>query len=303
LSAPTSIVLPPPPPGGVGRPPGRFPSRSEAVEEAGPLLRNHSETLLKLLKKAEQDSGCHREMEIARKVQEALVPEQSPPIPGLHCQAFYKPAHAVGGDYYDFLRLEGGRWGIAIGDVSGKGVGAALMMASLQASLRAQALHSDSDVATLVKNVNQLFYESSPEEFYASLFYAEYEPQDRLLSYVNAGHNPPIVLRRKSGPCEVYELNSAGPPVGMFADSQYPSTVFALQESDCVIAYSDGITEAHKKDNVLWGRARLEALVCSNGHLTPQQIIQRIVDEISEFTIDGSHGDDMTLLVMQVSEQ
>ncbi|HEX8894892.1 MAG TPA: FCD domain-containing protein, partial [Terriglobales bacterium] len=127
-------------------------------KEAGLLLRNHSESFLQFLKKAERDSGFHRELQIARVVQEALVPEQSPPIPGLSCQAFYKPARTVGGDYYDFIPLEKGSWGIAIGDVSGKGIGAALMMASLQASVRAQALHAPPDVSNLINNINRLVY-------------------------------------------------------------------------------------------------------------------------------------------------
>jgi hypothetical protein len=106
--------------------------------EAGLLLRNHLETFLQFLKTADMDAAFFRhDLEIARSVQKALIPQEAPLIPGLSCDMFYKPAHSVGGDYYDFLPLESGRWGIAIGDVSGKGIGAALVMASLQASLRA----------------------------------------------------------------------------------------------------------------------------------------------------------------------
>src|SRR5262249_45693166 len=98
--------------------------------------------------------------------------------PCLSSETFYQPARGIGGDYYDFLSLSGGRWGIAIGDVSGKGIGAALLMASLQASLRAQVLHSHLDLTALIRDVNSLVYESSPTGFFASLFYAEYEPGD-----------------------------------------------------------------------------------------------------------------------------
>src|SRR5208337_1305866 len=123
------------------------------------------------LKKAERDSGVFRQLEVARSVQEAFFPEQC--IPGLSCQAFYKPALTVGGDYYDFLPLHDGRWGIAIGDVSGKGIGAALMMASLQGSLRAEALHPHLDLSAIIGGVNHLVHESSPTGVFASLFYAE----------------------------------------------------------------------------------------------------------------------------------
>lgn len=138
----------------------------------------------------------HYELQLASEVQKASFPQQSPAIPGLTCASFYEPARTVGGDYYDFLPLRDGAWGIAIGDVSGKGVGAALVMASLQASLRAQTLYARSKIEALMINVNNLVYKSSPEHFFASLFYAEYQPASRILKYVNAGHNPPIVLLR-----------------------------------------------------------------------------------------------------------
>jgi len=176
------------------------------------------------------------------------------------------------------------------------------MMASLQASLRAQALHSPSDIAILINNINQLVYKSSPEYFYASLFYAEYQPASRLLTYVNAGHTSPIVLRQNGRPCQVYELNSGGPPVGMFPESHYTPATFELEPSDYVVAYTDGITEAQKGDDELWGRQRLESLVCSSRHETPQQIVRRIVDEVATFAKGGASSDDMTLLVIQVHE-
>jgi sigma-B regulation protein RsbU (phosphoserine phosphatase) len=271
-------------------------------KEAGLLLRNHSESFLQFLKKAEHDSGFRRELQIARTVQEALVPEQCPSIPGLSCQAFYKPARAVGGDYYDFIPLEEGGWGVAIGDVSGKGIGAALMMASLQASLRAQVLHGPPDVPNLIDNLNRLVYKSSPKHFYASLFYARYQPETRSLTYVNAGHVPPIVLRQSNGQCKVFELDSGGPPVGMFPDSHYISGTFQLEATDSVIAYTDGITEAQTVDYELWGQHRLENLICSKHKSTPQEIVQRIVSEVSDFATGGLQTDDMTLLVMQVQD-
>ncbi len=255
------------------------------------------------LRQMERDSRSHLELEIARNVQEAFLPEPCPSIPGLSCQAFYKPARTVGGDYYDFLPLQNGRWGFAIGDVSGKGIGAALMMASLQASLRAQALHSGSGVATVMDSVNCLLHGVSLEAFYASLFYMEYQPETRMLKYVNAGHCPPIVLRRNNGRCEVHELNAAGPPVGMLPHSRYAPASFQLRASDYVVAYTDGITEAQKTEDELWGQNRLESLLCSCRRQTPQQIVRRIVDEVSAFAVAGSQSDDMTLVVMQVLEQ
>ena len=171
--------------------------------EAGLLLRNHVETLLEFLKRSETDSGLQRalrrDLEGAKDVQQAFFPPRNLSIPCISCETFYQPAYGIGGDYYDFISLPNGRWGIAIGDVSGKGIGAALLMASLQASLRAQALHPHLDLSTLIGDVNRLVHDSSPDHFFASLFYAEYEPSTRILRYVNAGHNPPLVDSAASG--------------------------------------------------------------------------------------------------------
>ena len=138
-----------------------------------------------------QRERLNREVEIAREVQERLFPQTLPPILGIEYAGACRPALGVGGDYYDFLALPGGQLGIAIGDVSGKGIAAALMMASLQASLRGEATRAPENLAALVTNVNRLVYEASASNRYATFFYAQYNPALRQLTYVNAGHNPP----------------------------------------------------------------------------------------------------------------
>jgi sigma-B regulation protein RsbU (phosphoserine phosphatase) len=274
--------------------------------EAGLLLRNHVETFSEYLKKSKSDSGFHRairkDLERAKDVQQAFFPPQTFSIPCLSCETFYQPAHEIGGDYYDFLSLQGGRWGIAIGDVSGKGIGAALIMASLQASLRAQALHPHLDLSTLISDVNRLVYGSSPTNFFASLFYAEYEPATRVLKYVNAGHNPSMVVRRKNESCETFYLDRAGMPVGISADSQYAPATFRFEPDDIFVAYTDGITETENRDGELWGQPRLENLLRSCCHGTPEQIVQCIVEEVSSFADGQRQRDDMTLVVMSVQE-
>ena len=148
---------------------------------------------------------------------------------------------------------------IAIGEVSGKGIGAALLMASLQASLRAQALHPRLDLTTLIGDVNRLVHDSSPSNFFASLFYAEYEPGTRTLPYVNAGHNPPIVVRPREGACELFRLSAEAVPVGILADARFEAAKFQLMEDDILVAYTDGITANSSGD--LWGPERLEHLL------------------------------------------
>src|SRR5579863_6718539 len=172
-----------------------------------------------------QRERLNRELEIAREVQEHLFPQRLPPVLGLDYCGQCWPAREVGGDYYDFLELSDGRLGIAIGDVSGKGVGAALMMASLEASLRALASVVD-DPAELMDRVNTLVYQASTANRYATLFYAQYDPATRRLSYVNAGHNPPMVLRNCAGSCQVLRLETGGPVIGLLPH-RYQGGVFA----------------------------------------------------------------------------
>src|SRR5215469_11204152 len=268
--------------------------------EAGVLLRNHVETFLEYLKKSESDSGFHRALR--KDVQQAFFPPQTLSIPCISCETFYQPARGIGGDYYDFISLQGGRWGIAIGDVSGKGIGAALIMAGLQASLRAQALRPHLDLGTLIGDVNRLVYESSPADFFASLFYAEYEPATRVLKYVNAGHNSPIVVRPQNGSCEMFHLKSTDMPIGISADRLFAPTTFQLAAGDVLVAYTDGITEAQNYHERVWGEEKFESLLRSCGGATSEQIIECILEEVTAFANGQPQRDDMTLVVMTVQE-
>ena len=275
--------------------------------EAGLLLRNHVETLLEFLRKSESDSGVHRalakDLENAKDVQKAFFPQGNLSIPGLSCEAFYKPAHSIGGDYYDFLPLHRDQWGIAVGDVCGKGIGAALLMASLQASLRAQAMHAYPDLSTLIADVDRLVHAASPKHLYASLFYAEYNAVTRVLRYVNAGHNAPMVLRWRDNQCEVFHLESSGTPLGLVKNSQFASQPLQLEIGDVMVMYTDGITETENPEQELWGQVRLEILLRASRFSTPAQIVGRIVDEVSSFSKDHSQSDDMTLVVIRVKDE
>jgi len=275
--------------------------------EAGLLLRNHVETVLEFLKKSDSDSGFHKalrkDLENAKDVQEASFPRGNVAIPGLCCETFYKPVQSIGGDYYDFLPLQADRWGIAIGDVCGKGIGAALLMAGLQGSLRAQARHAYSDLSELIADVDRLVRAASPEHLYASLFYGEYDVETRALRYVNAGHNAPMVLRWKQGQCEVFHLESSGTPLGLLETSQFTSKAFQLEIGDVFVGYTDGITETQSPGDQLWGKQQLESLLRSCCDHTPAQIIRRILDEIRAFANGRAQTDDVTLVIASVSNE
>jgi len=257
--------------------------------EAGLLLRNHVETLLDFLRKSESDSGIHKalhnELENAKDVQEAFFPQENLSIPGLTCEIFYKPAETIGGDYYDFLPLQTDRWGIAIGDVSGKGIGAALLMAFLQASLRAQAMHAHSDLSTLIANLDRVIHACSPRHLYASLFYAEYDAATRLLKYVNAGHNAPIMIQRKDDQYRILRLEPSGTPLGLLEVPYFSSQALRLETGDVLVMYTDGITEAENPEREFWGQHRV-VLPAKTGHLR----LGKIRASKQEATWAGNHA-------------
>jgi sigma-B regulation protein RsbU (phosphoserine phosphatase) len=245
-----------------------------------------------------QRERLNRELEIAKEVQEHLFPQRLPSVPGLDYCGRCRPAREVGGDYYDFLDLPEGRLGVAIGDVSGKGIGAALMMASLEASLRSLASVCR-DLAELMKRVNCLVYEASSASRYATLFYAEYDPRSRQLSYVNAGHNPPVILRKSGGLCQVLRLEAGGPVVGILRQP-YQEESFALEPGDLVVLFTDGVSESMNTRNEEWGEASLIELAKSCHGLAAFEVMTRILAAAEVFAAGASQHDDMTLVVLRI---
>lgn len=246
-----------------------------------------------------QRERLNRELEIAREVQEHLFPQQLPPVQGLDYCGHCRPAREVGGDYYDFLGLPDGRLGIAIGDVSGKGVGAALMMASLEASLRALASVVD-DPAELLERVNSLVYQASAANRYATLFYAQYDPRKRHLSYVNAGHNPPVVLRNRAGLCQVIRLETGGSVIGLLPQ-RYERGVFCHEAGDLLVLFTDGVSESMNARYEEWGEERLIELAKTCHGRPALEGMRRILAAAQAFAAGASQHDDMTLVVLRVA--
>jgi sigma-B regulation protein RsbU (phosphoserine phosphatase) len=238
----------------------------------------------------------HREIEIAREVQQRLFPQTLPEIPALQYAGYCRPAQEVGGDYYDFLALSSGRLGIAIGDVSGKGVPAALLMASLQASVRGQSQSDTSRVSDLMTNVNRLVCDVSPENRYATFFYARFDPATRRLVYANGGHNAPMLLRGET----LLRLENGGPPVGLFRLSQYQQEEVQLYSGDLLIFYTDGISEAENPAQEEWGEDALIAAVRAAEGQLPAALIGRIMQSADAFAAGAPQHDDMTLVVARV---
>jgi phosphoserine phosphatase RsbU/P len=246
-----------------------------------------------------QRERVNRELEIAREVQEHLFPQHFPLVEGLDYCGCCQSARTVGGDYYDFLELPKERFGFAIGDVSGKGIGAALMMASLGASLRGQASVVQ-DMTELIQRVSNLVYGASSVNRYATFFYAEYEPRSRRLMYVNAGHNPPFVVRQSGSGCQVYRLEAGGPPVGLLPRSSYEQGSVPLEPGDLLVLFTDGVSESMNNDDEEWGEERLIELAKTCDGLPAVEAMNIIMAAAQTFAGGAPQYDDMTVVVLRV---
>ena len=296
------------------------------------ILVNVYKLIPTLAEEAMSHAKLEREFEIAREVQERLFPQAFPNVAGVEIAAHCRPAHAVGGDYYDLIDIRDGslaeaghapgenissasektaqgcdRLGIAIGDISGKGMSAALLMASLHASLRGQVLSGAGDLGTKdlgikMANVNRLLYDASDSNRYATLFYAELDCGSRTLRYVNGGHNPPAVLRKdkEDGAWRVFRLADGGPVVGLLAGAVYKEQVLHLLPGDILLAFTDGISEAMNASEDEWGEDRMIAEAQAHAGLNAEELLQRLFRAADAFAAGAPQHDDMTLVVLRL---
>lgn len=241
------------------------------------------------------------ELEIAREVQERLFPQKRPEVLGLDYCGKCRTALGVGGDYYDFLALPDGKLGVALGDVSGKGIAAALMMASLEASLRAEASRAGTNLAAMIARVNQMLFDASAEDRYATLFYSLYDPATGFLTYVNAGHNAPMLFRQ-TGIVERLD-EGGGPVVGLMPECSYEQAEVTLNPGDMLLMYTDGITEALNSALEEWGEKRLIAAASGLRGKDSQAVIAGIIQAADAHAAGASQSDDMTLVLLRVTGQ
>jgi sigma-B regulation protein RsbU (phosphoserine phosphatase) len=241
-----------------------------------------------------------RELEIARDVQQRLFPQKLPHVNGLDFCGYCRPAQGVGGDYYDFIHLASGALGIAVGDVSGKGIAAALMMASLQASLRGQTIKPCDTLAEMIHHINGLVYEASSANRYATFFYAQYDPVSRKLTYVNAGHNPPMLRRKKGDGFEFLRLEEGGTVIGLFPDFPFKEAEVQLQSGDILVAFTDGISEAMNHDEEEFDEERLMEAIRTCPSRSAANISSYILEHVDAFTAGADQHDDMTIVVMRL---
>jgi len=249
--------------------------------------------------KLELERRAAQELEIAKQVQARLFPQTLPPLSSLDYAGVCIQARQVGGDYYDFLDFGGQRLGLVIGDIAGKGIAAALLMANLQANLRSQCAIALDQPQRLLRSVNQLFYENTAESAYATLFFAEYDNGARRLRYANCGHLCGLLLRNNDA--EVERLDSTSTVLGLFEEWDCSIGERSLFAGDTLALYTDGITEAFNDSEEEYGEHRLIEVLRRRRDLSSQDLLGSVVEDVRQFSPREQH-DDITLIVAKCRE-
>jgi serine phosphatase RsbU (regulator of sigma subunit) len=238
------------------------------------------------------------ELEIATQVQARLFPQTLPPSRSLEYAGLCIQARQVGGDYYDFLNLGRERLGLVIGDIAGKGMPAALLMANLQANLRSQCAIALDEPRRFLRSVNQLFFESTADSAYATLFFAEYDERERRLRYANCGHLSGLLLRRDGA---LERLEATAYVLGLFEEWDCAVAERRLEPGDLFVLYTDGVTEAFDEAGEEFGEERLIEALRRGRELPPQAMLASIVDDVRRFS-PQEQRDDITMIVARGTE-
>lgn len=258
-----------------------------------------------------QHSHLEQEISLAAAVQQRLFPQLSPRLATLDYVGFCQPARSMSGDYFDFLDLAPGRLGLVVGDVSGKGISAAFLTASLHASIRTHAPLLGDRCGEVLAKVNALLYEATEPERFATLFYAVYEDRPRMLTYANAGHEPPLLIRGRAAcgptggqqdrpPASCVSLESQTLPLGLFPSLPVVQESIQASPGDWLLVFSDGITEALNEKGEEFGRERLAEIAACNSLRTAGEVRNTILAEVSRHSGGLPQSDDLTLIVGHV---
>jgi serine phosphatase RsbU (regulator of sigma subunit) len=248
-----------------------------------------------LLEVQQEQKRLANELAVASEIQLRLHPETPPSIPGYDLMGFSFPCYEVGGDYYDFIEKRDGRYVIALGDVSGKGTGAALLMSSVHAAVRAHS-RTRLSASEIVSEINQYIYDNTPANRYVTLFYSELDPRSHQLTYINGGHNSPLLVRATG---EVTPLDIGGFPVGITPFGDYREGWIEIELGDVMVIYSDGVTESLNEREEEFGEARLIEVVQKNRGRTAAGLRDRIDEALTKFVGKASAVDDLTLVILK----
>jgi serine phosphatase RsbU (regulator of sigma subunit) len=268
---------------------------SDLAAQTAPAVRV-AQLVRQQQKEAQERERIEGELRVARLIQQTLLPKAVPELPGYGIAAYYQPAREVGGDFYDFLELDDGRLGLVVGDVTDKGVPAALVMATTRTMLRAAATRLASP-GEVLERVNDVLHPDIPPNMFVTCLYAILDPQTGVLRYANAGHDLPY-LRHAKG---VTELRATGMPLGLMPGMGYEEKEVTLEAGDGVLFYSDGLVEAHDPEREMFGFPRLQGFV--GAHPGGATLMDFLLTELDRFVGDGwEQEDDITLVTLKRSE-
>jgi phosphoserine phosphatase RsbU/P len=270
---------------------------SDQLAELTTSFNTMTENLGRLIVVAKEKERLESELEIAREVQAQLFPKDVPSTETLELKGVCHPARTVSGDYYDFMALPN-QIAFAIGDVAGKGISAALLMATIQSTMRTQLGDVDGNTpqlstARLVSNLNRMLFATTAPEKYATFYFALYDETKQTLMYTNAGHLSPLLVRGSN----ILPLDSTGTVVGAFAWATYEERTVKLERGDLVVAYTDGITEPENEYGEMYGEEQLKDLIVKYGNTDSSEIIARTMEAVNHWTKSPELQDDMTMVV------
>jgi len=249
----------------------------------------------KLFEDAIEKEKMEKELTLAAQIQKDFLPKENPECENFEIAGSNIPCHQVGGDYFDYINVDPSRLGIVIADVSGKGVSASLLMASLRAALHSE-VHSQYKLENMACKLNDFVHRSSSPNSFITFFYCELNKKSGELGFINAGHNPPIILDKKG---KVHRLESCGLCLGMFPSSEYEIKKISLNPGDTALLFTDGITEGRNKKNEEFEEERLIKLIQKHSKLSAQKLLEKIHDEVGSFTSGVDQMDDMTLIIIK----
>ena len=249
----------------------------------------------RLMEEQIERERLEQELQLASEIQQRFQPTQAPNVPGYELQGISFPCYEIGGDYYDFIARADGRMVVTLGDVSGKGTAAALLMSSLHAAVHAQAA-SHNSIAETISAVNQYLADNTPANRFVTLFYAELDPLTGALSFINAGHNPPLIVHAAG---TVENLASGGLPLGIKPDADYREGRTQIQHNDVLVIYSDGVTEAQSPQGEEFGTQRLYDVVSRNLDASAAGIRDRIEAALTKWSQGTPAADDITLVIVK----
>lgn len=281
----------------VNKPGGFAQSDADLLALAAAYSARTIETQM-LLRKAEAARRVARDLEVAREVQQRLLAGgRRHQVAGLDFAAVCRPAIEIGGDYYDLMPLPAGDVAVAIGDISGKGIAAALMMASVQATLHGLVLQHARQPAALVSRLNELIIDAATGQ-YSTMFFAVYDRATRMLRAVNGGHVPPVLLRQDGA----HRIMASGPPLGLLAHVNYVEEQLRLDPGDALICYSDGLTDAQNPAGEWWSESGFYSSLVSAAGRPVAEMVNHVMDAAESFAAGEKQHDDMTVVCLRITE-